>query len=204
MRSLSLLIVGACTVGLLALGAANPSVGQEKGKGKVKVGEKAPAFTSVDETGKEWNSKDHVGKKVIVLYFYPADFTGGCTSQACGYRDEIEKAGTKNVEIIGVSGDTPATHEKFKKDHSLNFTLLADEKGEVANAFGIPVKVGQAKAVGKTSKGEKIEVVRSATINRWTVVIDKTGTIVAIDQITKGAGDDAKRVAQLVQKLDSK
>src|SRR5947208_15139908 len=114
MRSLLLLIVGTCTLGLLTLGVSSPSAAQEKGKNKVKVGEKAPAFTSVDETGKDWNSKDHVGKKVLVLYFYPADFTGGCTSQACGYRDEIEELGTKGVEIVGVSGDAPTTHKLFK------------------------------------------------------------------------------------------
>src|SRR5947208_16057588 len=111
MRSLLLLIVGTCTLGLLTLGVSSPSAAQEKGKNKVKVGEKAPAFTSVDETGKDWNSKDYVGKKVLVLYFYPADFTGGCTSQPCGYRDELENPRTKAVQDVRGSVDPRTTHK---------------------------------------------------------------------------------------------
>src|SRR5262245_31123639 len=95
---------------------------------KIKVGDKAPAFQSVDENGKAWKSADVVGKKILVLYFYPADFTGGCTKQACGYRDDIEKLGSSGIEVVGVSGDTPESHRLFKKEHKLNFTLLADTK----------------------------------------------------------------------------
>src|SRR4051812_16814758 len=90
---------------------------------KPKVGDKAPAFQSTDENGQAWKSADHVGKKIVVLYFYPADFTGGCTAQACGFRDNIEALG-KNVEVIGVSGDSAKNHAMFKKHHKLPFTLL--------------------------------------------------------------------------------
>lgn len=182
-----------------------PSVdAQDKKKeAKVKVGDPAPAFTSVDENGKKFKSSDVVGKKILVLYFYPADFTGGCTAQACGFRDDIEKLNSKGVMVVGVSGDSVETHKLFKAHHKLPFTLLADEKGEVAKAFGVPHTVAKGKATGINEKGEKIDVFRSATIQRWTVVIDKKGNVAAIDNI-KAAGDDAKRVAELVNKLESK
>jgi peroxiredoxin Q/BCP len=168
---------------------------------KKKVGDRAPAFESVDENGKPWKSGDHYGKKVVVLYFYPADFTGGCTAQACGFRDDIEKLG-KNVEVIGVSGDSVKTHMMFKVHYKLPFTLLADEKGDVAKLFGVPVnKGGNSPAVNE--KGEKVAMPRGVTILRYTVVIDKQGNIAAIDQVT-AAGGDAKRVAELVKKLESK
>src|SRR5262245_28014325 len=76
------------------------------GEAKVKVGDKAPVLKSTDENGKAWTSSDVVGKKVLVLYFYPADFTGGCTKQACGFRDEIEKLHSAGIEVVGVSGDS--------------------------------------------------------------------------------------------------
>src|SRR5450755_1897056 len=85
------------------------------GEKKVKIGDKAPVLQGVDENGKPWKSTDVVGKKTLVLYFYPADFTGGCTSQACGFRDDIESLNSKGIEVVGVSGDTVDTHKLFKK-----------------------------------------------------------------------------------------
>ena len=203
MRSWSLLFAGLCTAALLTFAASGPTAAQEKKKATpIKVGEKAPAFESVDESGKTWKSKDHVGKKILVLYFYPADFTGGCTAQACAFRDDIEKLGSKGVEVVGVSGDSVETHKLFKAHHKLPFTLLADDKGTVAKAFGVPVnKGGESPTINE--KGEKGKAPRGVTIARWTVVIDKEGNVAAIDNVTK-AGDDAKRVAELVKKLDQK
>ena len=194
------------TLGLVINGSAAQDKVKEKKKVelKVKVGDKAPSFESVDESGKTFTSSDVVGKKIVVLYFYPADFTGGCTAQACGFRDEIEKLNSAGVLVVGVSGDSVETHKLFKAHHKLPFTLLADSKGNVAKAFGVPFTVGEKTAKGVNEKGEKIDVVRTATINRWTVVIDKAGNLAAIDSISKGAGDDAKRVAELVKKLDTK
>src|SRR4051794_16766269 len=112
----------------------------------VNVGDKAPAFEAKDDTGKAWKSEDHVGKKIVVVYFFPADFTGGCTKQACGYRDDMQALTDKDVEVVGVSGDKVETHEKFKKEHKLPFTLLSDEKGELAAKLGVPAKVEAATA----------------------------------------------------------
>src|SRR5262245_26589268 len=101
----------------------------------VAVGDKAPSFVAKDDQGKDWKSEDHVGKKIIVVYFYPADFTGGCTKQACGFRDDAKPLTEKGVEVIGISGDSVKNHQMFKKYHNLNFTLLADEDGSIAKKF---------------------------------------------------------------------
>src|SRR3954453_12062719 len=128
---------------MLILGLATwTTSGIIAGEKKVKVGDKAPSLESVDENGKPWKSADVVGKKVLVLYFYPADFTGGCTKQACGFRDDIEKLHSQGVEVVGISGDSVKTHHMFKDHHKLNFTLLADEKGTLAKVFGVPVNKG--------------------------------------------------------------
>jgi peroxiredoxin Q/BCP len=202
-----LLMAGLCVVALAALqGTAQTASAQEqKGKAvsKLKVGDPAPAFQALDEEGNKFKSSDVVGKKIVVLYFYPADFTGGCTKQACGFRDDIENLGSKNVVVLGVSGDSVKTHKLFKNYHKLNFTLLADEKGELAKTFGVPHKFAKGTATGIDEGGNKIEVVRGATIQRWTVVIGQDGKIAAIDAVGD-AGGDAKRVAAIVKKLDTK
>ncbi|MCS7045411.1 MAG: peroxiredoxin [Gemmataceae bacterium] len=199
MRWLSLAVA---LVGVGVLGRA-AMFGQEKTTGKaLKVGDKAPVFESIDDTGKPWKSTDYVGKKIVVLYFYPADFTGGCTAQACGYRDEIEKSASKDVEIVGISGDSVSTHKLFKSYHKLNFTLLADEKGQIAKLFGVPVNKGGESPI-IDADGKKGKAPRGVTIARWTVVIDKAGTIAAIDSVGK-AGEDPKRVAAIIKKLETK
>lgn len=199
--------IGLFAFAALALVVSGPTTaGEKKGKGKaafaVKVGDKAPSVESVDESGKPWKSSDVVGKKILVLYFYPADFTGGCTKQACGFRDDIETLSSKGVQVVGVSGDSVATHKLFKAHHKLNFPLLADEKGAVAKAFGITVnKGGESPTISET--GEKGKAARGVTIARVTVVIDKAGNVAAIDSVGN-AGGDAKRIAELVMKLDKK
>jgi peroxiredoxin Q/BCP len=163
------------------------------------VGDKAPAFESVDDQGKPWKSSDHIGKKIVVVYFYPADLTGGCTAQACGFRDDAKKLADMGVEVVGVSGDSVANHQLFKKVHNLNFTLLADEKGDVAKKFG--VKVGKGGTFPyKGADGTVSKLVRGVTISRWTFVIDRNGTVVLRDTNTNAA-KDSQRVLDEVKKL---
>ena len=201
MKQFARLVVVACaSAALEVLLGTSPAKGDDK---ELKVGDKAPTLESVDENGKPWKSSDIVGKKILVLYFYPADFTGGCTAQACGFRDNIDALKSKDVEVVGVSADTPKTHQMFKKYHKLTFTLLSDEKGELAKRFGVKVSPKEGKANGFDEQGNKVEVIRPATISRVTVVIDKMGRVAAIDAISK-PGEDAKRIAEIVQKLDKK
>jgi peroxiredoxin Q/BCP len=108
----------------------------------------------------------------------------------------------KGVEVIGVSGDSVENQKLFKKAKTLNFTLLADEKGDVAKKFGIPMKGGGVFKYTDDA-GTVHDLKRGVTILRYTVIIDKNGTIAAIDPVNNPAGD-AKRVEGIVKKLETK
>ena len=102
-----------------------------------KVGDKAPAVEGKDQDGKTWKLADQAGKKAVLLYFYPKDDTPGCTKQACGLRDQMTDLQKENVEVVGVSFDSAESHQKFREKHKLNFTLLADTDGKIADAYGV-------------------------------------------------------------------
>lgn len=106
------------------------------------------------------------------------------------------------MAVYGVSGDTVEGQKLFKKVHNLNYTLLADDKGEIAKAFGIPANPGGVFKF-KDNDGVVHELKRGVSISRYHVVIDKTGAIAAIDPV-KDAGGDAKKVVEIVKKLDTK
>jgi peroxiredoxin len=173
------------------------SSGSTEQKG-VNVGDAAPSFTLKDDTGKDWKSSEHLGQGITVVYFYPADFTGGCTKQACSYRDDFSELKDLGVDVVGVSGDSVETHQAFKKHHNLNFTLLSDPQGEVAAKFGVPVTLGE-KIAKATVDGEEVTFVRTASTARWTFVV-KDGRIAAVDSKVNAAGDSA-RIQELVKSL---
>lgn len=100
-----------------------------------KVGDPAPAFAAPDQDGKTVALADFAGKIIVLLYFYPKDFTGGCTKEACGFRDRMGELQTNNVVVLGVSFDSAASHKKFIEKYNLNFTLLADTDGKIAAAY---------------------------------------------------------------------
>lgn len=102
-----------------------------------KAGDTAPLFTGVDQDGKEFKLGDLIGKKIVLLYFYPKDFTGGCTKEACGLRDRMGDLKTNNVEVIGVSHDSVESHKKFVDEYKLNFTLIADPDSEIIKAYDV-------------------------------------------------------------------
>jgi thioredoxin-dependent peroxiredoxin len=163
---------------------------------KLEVGDAAPEFSALDDQGDSWKSSEHVGKKILVVYFYPADMTGGCTAQACGYRDHADKLASKDVEVIGVSGDTVANHQAFKKAHQLNFTLLADTKGAIAKQFGVPFNEGE-KSVEAMIQGTKQVLTRNVTTKRWTFLIGKDGKVVYKDDSVQAKEDPAKVLAAI-------
>jgi len=101
------------------------------------VGDKAPLIQGIDQQGKTWKLEDVLGKKVVLLYFYPKDDTPGCTKEACGFRDRIADLKRDNVEVVGVSFDSPESHQKFISKFNLNFPLLADTDGKIADAYGV-------------------------------------------------------------------
>jgi peroxiredoxin Q/BCP len=168
---------------------------------ELKVGDKAPAFEGRTDEDKLWKSKDHVGKKVLVVYFYPADMTGGCTKQACNYRDAIAEMDGDEVEVVGVSGDSVENHQHFKKEHKLNFTLLADPEGKIAKAFG--VKTGDGGVVNVSVGGKDVSLERGVTASRWTFVIDRDGKI-ALKDDKVDASKDTERTLKVVEKLAAK
>lgn len=86
--------------------------------------------------------KDFLGKKPVVLYFYPKDDTPGCTKEACAFRDEYEVFGKLDAEVIGISSDSVESHKSFAANHDLPFTLLSDEGGKVRKLYGVPNTFG--------------------------------------------------------------
>lgn len=166
--------------------------------GDLKVGDKVKNFEAKTNEGKIWKSADYSGKKFIVVYFYPAAMTGGCTKQACSFRDdktEFEKAG---VEVVGISGDDVPSLKIFQNVHNLNFTLLSDEKGEIAAIFGVPVKEGGV--IKQTVEGKEVELKRGVTTPRWTFIIDKKGNVVYKNTEVKAA-EDSKTVLAFIKSL---
>jgi peroxiredoxin Q/BCP len=101
-----------------------------------KTGDKAPLIEGKDQDGKTWKLADEVGKKVVLLYFYPKDDTPGCTKEACGFRDRISDLKKENVEVVGVSFDSAESHQKFISKFNLNFPLLVDTDGKIAATYG--------------------------------------------------------------------
>ena len=129
----------------------------------LKVGDKAPEFDIKDQNGKVHKIAHYQGKKVI-LYFYPKDLTPGCTVQSCDLAANYESLTAAGFEVIGVSADDEAKHQKFIAKHKLPFNLLADTDRTVLNKYGV---WGEKKFMGKTYDG----------IHRTTFIIDENGVI---------------------------
>ena len=129
----------------------------------LEIGTKAPEFSLQDQNGEMHSLSDYKGQKVI-LYFYPKDMTGGCTSQACNYRDLYPQLREKGAVVLGVSKDSVASHKKFEEKYGLPFTLLSDANLSVITAYDV-LRPGKD---GKPSK----------SLIRSTYLIDEEGVIV--------------------------
>jgi len=188
--------------GMMLLLLAGRVAAEDEKKIDLQVGDAAPVFKATDNQGKEWKSADLVGKKFVVVYFFPAAFTSGCRAQAQKFRDNMNALTEKGVVVIGVSGDTVASQELFKKIEMLNFTLLADEDGSVAKQFGVPLgKGGEVKT--KDANGQPIVLKRTVTAARWTFIIGLDGKLLykntKVDPAT-----DSKLVTEFIEKLQNK
>jgi peroxiredoxin Q/BCP len=129
----------------------------------LKVGDKAPAFSTTDQDGNAIKLSTFKGKKVV-LYFYPKDLTSTCTVQACNLRDHYKNLLKKGYIVLGVSPDSSQSHQKFIAKHELPFPLLVDTEHKIAEAFGV---WGEKKMYGRTYQG----------IHRTTFIIDEKGKI---------------------------
>lgn len=132
----------------------------------LKPGDKAPDFQGKDQNDGTIQLSDFKGKK-LALYFYPRDLTPTCTTQACNLRDGIDALKANNIEVIGVSDDPAAKHQKFIEKHDLNFPLIADTDQSVLKAFGV---WGPKKFMGKEYDGT----------HRTTFLIDEQGEVVEV------------------------
>jgi peroxiredoxin Q/BCP len=128
---------------------------------KINVGDKAPDFEGPTGDGGNLGLKDFVGKKNVVLYFYPKDDTPGCTKEACSFRDNLTPIRSMGAEIVGISLDSVDSHKKFSTKYKLPFPLVSDSKGNVARAYGVLKDSG-------------------TSTNRVTFIIDKTGKIAKV------------------------
>jgi len=133
---------------------------------ELKVGQKAPDFTAMNDKGEKVKLADLKGKKVV-LYFYPKDDTPGCTKEACAFRDGIDEIKSRGAVVMGVSADSVDSHKKFKSKFDLNFPLLADSDKKMVEAYGV---WKEKSMYGKKYMG----------IERTTFVIDEQGKIAHI------------------------
>jgi peroxiredoxin Q/BCP len=145
---------------------------------RLAVGDAAPDFTLSDADGKPVSLSDYRGRRVIV-YFYPAASTPGCTKEACDFRDSLADLGDAGLDVIGISPDKPAKIAKFRDAEGLNFPLLSDPDKEVLTAWGA---FGEKQMYGKTVTG----VIRS------TFVIDGDGKIEEAQYNVRATGHVAK------------
>jgi peroxiredoxin Q/BCP len=152
----------------------------------VDVGDKAPDFTLKSDTGSEVSLRDYRGKKVV-LYFYPKDGTPGCTQEARGFRDLAEKFSSTNAVILGLSKDSVESHQRFKEQNSLPFTLLSDPEGKVLSLYGV---WKQRSLYGRSFMGTE----------RTTFLIDEQGTITKIYHKVRPEGHAQTCLLDLTEK----
>lgn len=124
----------------------------------IKVGDTAPDFTLQSQAGESVTLSSFKGQKAVVLYFYPKDDTPGCTTESCTFRDSFQDFQDLGAEVIGISSDSPDSHQKFASKHNLPFTLVSDAGSSVRKAYGVPATLGLLPG-------------------RVTYVIDKAGTV---------------------------
>ena len=145
---------------------------------RLAVGDKAPAFSLPDADGNTVTLSDFTGRKVIV-YFYPAASTPGCTKQACDFRDSLRQLNGAGIDVVGISPDKPEKLAKFRDAEKLTFPLLSDPEKKVLTAWGA---FGEKSMYGKTVQG----VIRS------TFLVDESGTIEVAQYNVKATGHVAK------------
>ncbi|MGA8855675.1 MAG: peroxiredoxin [Candidatus Bathyarchaeia archaeon] len=154
---------------------------------KPKIGDTAPDFVGQTSNGIRIRLKDYLGKKNVVLYFYPKDDTKGCTIEACAFRDKLQPIGALWTEVVGVSVDTVESHKKFAEKNGLNFTLVSDQDKQISKTYGVLSDDG--------SKADRV-----------TFIIDKEGKIAKIFtnvDVTRHSNEIVDTLKQLFKKTSS-
>jgi peroxiredoxin Q/BCP len=169
-------------------------------KTNLNIGDKVPEFSAVDDAGNNWKSSDETSN-FLVVYFYPAAMTGGCTKQACAYRDDKTTFEKEGITVIGISGDEVENLKHFKDAYQLNFTLLSDPEGKISSIFGVPTKGGGE--ITRKFGGEDFLLTRGVTISRWTFILDKNKNII-YKNAAVNAAEDSKKVKEIIKNYQSK
>lgn len=167
----------------------------------LKVGDNVPDFEAVDDKGASWKLSDHLNVNYLVVYFYPAAFTSGCTTQACSYRDINKELAMMNASVVGISGDEVKNLELFKKEHNLNFTLLSDKDGKIARIFGVTVKEGGS--LDTEIGGQKLQLSREVTDARWTFIVDRNSKLI-YREINVNPSTDSQTVLDFIRLHESR
>jgi peroxiredoxin Q/BCP len=157
----------------------------------LEVGDKAPEFDLVASDGRSVKLTDYIGKKNVVLFFYPGDFTPVCTKESCGFQDMYKDLQGKETEVIGVSRDDNESHTKFAAKYKLQFPLIADTDSSLIKSFRL-----QDGAFGKLGK-------LLGRAPRYTFVIDKAGKIAGVFHAEISAGVHTDGVRELIAKLNA-
>ena len=153
----------------------------------LQAGDKAPLFSAMADNSQIWDISNFIGRKNIVIFFYPAAMTGGCTSQACAYRDNIAELEKENAIVIGISGDEVENLKYFRDAHNLNFPLLSDNNGDIARKFSVPTGAGNS--ITREISGKEIVLQRGVTARRWTFIVNTDGNIAYVNQQVNASND---------------
>lgn len=162
---------------------------------ELEKGDTVANFSALDDEGNVWKSAN-VKTDFLVVYFYPAAMTGGCTKQACAYRDDKASFDKLGVTVVGVSGDEVKNLQYFKEAYQLNFPLLSDNEGNISKIFGIPTNKGGE--ITREIGGENLLLLRGITTPRWTFVLDKNRKII-YKNAEVNAAEDSKNVKEVVE-----
>jgi thioredoxin-dependent peroxiredoxin len=150
---------------------------------EIKIGSTIPSFILPDQNGNLFDINSVLGKKNLVIYFYPKDDSPGCTAQACSFRDQFEVFTEADAVIIGISGQSVASHKEFALKHRLTFTLLSDEGNKIRKQFGVPTNF------------------LGLVPGRVTYVADKTGKLIYVfnsqTQATRHVDEALRRLEKL-------
>lgn len=149
----------------------------------LKPGDQAPDFSLPTATGETFRLSDYRGKRAVVLFFYPKDDTPGCTAEACSFRDQYQDFQDLGAEVVGVSSDSEASHQRFAEKHSLPFPLLADAGGRLRKLYQVP------------------RALLGLLPGRVTYVIDKEGTVQYIFDSMSRATDHVAQAREVLQKV---
>lgn len=182
---------------LKALAVASIALAHSLSAAALEVGSAVKSFAANDDTGEIWRAADYVGKQNVVVYFFPAAMTGGCTAQACTYRDYATDLTAADAIVVGISGDSVKGLSLFKEANNLNFPLLSDPDGTLAQLFGVPVRDGGS--LEREINGGMHTFVRNLTTSRWTFIIGKDGKVVYKNEEVNAKEDTATVLAVLKQ-----